>query len=114
MIELTSLNYKIKPEALERSHRAAEYNAEKLFLWDKEIKIIDNMGIDSGYIEKPYVEPFEFEDKDYTFKERGLRVAKTEIQTYSTNADDVTEITLKGGIMYFVKETLEEIDNLLR
>jgi len=112
MIKLTVLHYKIKTEALERFHNISQYNEELLFNWEEELEKAKSMQIDHPI--KPFVEPFEFDEADYEIIEQDFRIRSEDILYYKTNLDGVTEVVISENIGFTVKETVEEIDKLMK
>lgn len=111
MIKLTALHYKLKTEALEKFHNISQYNENIMFEWEKSLEKAQSTGIE--YPTKPFVEPFEFEEEDYNITEQQFRVRKEDILYYKTNLDGFTELTIAENMMFTVKESVEEIDNLI-
>lgn len=110
MISLTALHYKIKVSALERFHNINEYNESRMFIWSLEVDKAKDIGLE--YPEKPFIEPFEFEDTDYVITERRFRVRLDDIYSYKENSDGVVELTVRDDVTYTIKETIEDLDKL--
>jgi len=112
MIKLTALHYKIKTEALERFHNISQHNDGLMFDWEAELDRARATGID--YPNKPFIEPFEFDEVDYNITEQDFRIRAEDILYYKTNLDGLTEVTISENIAFTVKETVEEIDELIK
>lgn len=110
MIKLTSLDYKLKEEAIEKFHNINERNESLLFEWGRELEKATSM--DMAYPEKPYIEIFEYKDADFLKKERRYRVRLEDIHSYKENEDDLVEIIDSKGEIYIIKEKIEFLDEL--
>ena len=108
MVRLTALHYKVKVASLQRYHRINEHNTGLMFEWELAEDRARSVG--SEYPIKPFIEPFEFKDEDYTVKEKKFRVRLNDIYSYKENADNIVEVTLAGDVTYTVRETIEELD----
>jgi len=106
MVKLTAIHYKVKSEALKICHSVDEEFSKRMFEWEKE------MGVSTVYIEKPFMETFQFETFDYVQEQRPLRINKKDVMFYKLNIDNVTEITIKEDITFTVIETIEELDKI--
>lgn len=111
MLKLTALHYKIKSEALEIFHNITQHNDGRMFEWEAEFEKQRSLG--GEYPEKPFIEPFEFQDSDYNMTEKRFRVRPEDVFLYKENADNVTELTVSDGTIFTIKETVEELDLLL-
>lgn len=110
MIKLTVLHYVLKISALKKFHDIKEYQEKLMYNWQNEVESAKDMGTE--YPEKPFLEPFEFEQSDYTITEKPFRVRLEDIYSYQENEDKITELTVGGDIAYTIKETVEELDQL--
>lgn len=110
MIKLTALHYKLKTSSLQRYHSIAEHNAGLMFNWEQAEERARSVG--SDYPQKPFIEPFEFQDNDYMVREKAFRIRLEDIYSYKENIDNVVEVTVAGDISYTVKETIAELDAL--
>ena len=113
IVQITALNYKIKPESLERFHNLSEYAESRMFEWEQAINSTSTLG--HGYVEKPYIEPQEFKESDYVITEKPLLVRKEDFRYCTVNRDGVTELSIdtRTGIVTFnVKNSLEEINKI--
>lgn len=108
MIKLTALHYKLTTAALLRLHNITNFNESLMFNWENEVEKSRATGTD--YPDKPFIEPFEFEDDDYDVTEQEFRIRPQDILYYKTNLDGLVEITLSENLAFTVKETIEEID----
>lgn len=110
MIKLTALHFKLKTSSLERFHNISQYNEGLMFNWEAEVERSRNTSTE--YPNKPFIEPFEFEDDDYEITEQSFRIRPKDVLFYKTNLENLTEITLSGDISFTVRESVEEIDKL--
>lgn len=110
MVKLTALHYKLKVESLQRYHNINEHNQGLLFDWEQETETARD--IKGEYPAKPFIEPFEFEDRDYIITEKSFRVRLSDIYSYKQNADNIVELTVAGDVAYTIKETIEYLDEL--
>lgn len=114
MIKLTALHYKLKTPSLERYHNIAEHNSSRLFEWEVEKERASVTG--QEYPKKPFIEPFEFKDEDYTITEKPFRVKKENIISYKENVEGVVEIVITSmseDVAYTVKEDILQLDAIL-
>jgi len=112
MIKLTALHYKVKESALERFHNINSHNESLIFKWEKEVETAANRDLD--FPEKPFVEPFEFEDSDYNITEKKFRIRKEDIFSYMENEEGRTELTTTNNTEYTIAESIAELDELLK
>ena len=110
MLKLTGLTYKLKVSALERYHNITEHNQSLLFNFENDLDTA--RAVNGDYPEKPFTDPFEFEDDDYIVTEKKFRVRKKDIILYKENVDGIVEVTVTEELVYTVKETIEQIDKL--
>jgi len=113
MIKLTALYYKLTEQALEKHHNVKEFAAKRIFDWEKELAKAQTVGGDYEYPNKPFIEPFEFENDDYDVTEQQYRIRAEDIVSYRTNLDGHTDLTDCNNLVVTVKETVEEIDKLI-
>jgi hypothetical protein len=110
MIKLTKLHFKVKAEALERQHVINEYAEEKMFEWEQGNEKASNLG--GEYNHKPYIEPFDFKEKDFIIKEVPFRCPLDAISYYGLNEDNDLEVLLYETHLITVKEKIEDLDQL--
>jgi hypothetical protein len=110
MIKLTVLHYELKTSSLKFLHNVSQFQESAIFKWEQEV---ENAKLYNGDLpDKPFLEPFEFKQDDYTITEKPFRIRLEDIYSYQENNDNITEITVGGDVTYTIKESVEEIDRL--
>lgn len=110
MVKLTILHYKLKDEALERFHLINEHAEGLMFEWESALDKARSIG--DEYIQKPYVENFEFDDDDYEVTTGHFRVREDDIQSYRENIDGLVEVTTSLGEIVTIQENIEFLDEI--
>lgn len=111
MIKLTALHYKIKTASLEKAHGIQNHYDYLNSEWEKEAETSRSLG--TPLPDKPFLEPFEFEEEDYDIKKVDVLIKKKSIISFKEHPKGYTDVVFSNGLEYSVAESISEIETIL-